>query len=88
MEYKVLALCLFLCCAVLSSAHSGGGSGYDLLPIPTDDEDITMGLECESAKMVYGLSSTGRGAGYIFDKMKKGESCCSNVFWVRWNSGP
>lgn len=77
MEYKVLALCLFLCCAVLSSARSDDGSGYDVVPIPTDDEDITTGLECESAKMVYGLSSADRGGDFIFNKMKKGESRCS-----------
>lgn len=83
MEYKILALCLFLCCAVLSSAQSGGGSGYDVLPLPTDDEDITKGLDCESARMVYGLSGPGRGAGYIFDKMRNGEFHCSkHVFWI------
>lgn len=75
MEYKALTLCLFLCYAVLSSAQSGEGSGPDITPT---DEDITTGMDletCDGAATVYSLADGGsRGADFIFNKMKDGES--------------
>lgn len=77
MEYRVLALSFFLCCAVLSSAQSNEGSGLDV--IPTDDEDIITELECDGAKVVYDLASPSRGVNSIFDEMRDSEFHCSKT---------